>query len=558
MKRLQDKGRYNVTLCRRAEAGFASLPPPSGIAFLGLTAEIRQPANPMHRLRSESSKVSHPFFIWTVQRTGGTSLAELLMEMSEHKAAEHEPFNWRVNKPRQFAAVARNWAESKDPATLQSALTAILDERYLIKHCYELHGTPLNVKILQAAAKTDYRHILLLRRDELSRLVSKYIAEANGTWFKDYAAQVYAGIAAGKRKLQPLPVDEIVATYEHVHRTTDRIREVLGQLDVDRREVWYEDIYTGDRETRMQHLNALFQFLDFSPETIAAHQADIEKKIFAGGQNTGNILQFVPNLDAVRAALAQVGYAAPEGVAQPLPAAAAHSPEENASMIFTPEKGFVEDNGLGYSDKERRRCNARYQTFIEPHAKLFEGARVLDLGSYDGRFSFAALECGAASVMGVERRQEFIDRSHFFITGQMRERARFICDDMFEALPKLLAEGERFDVVLCLGVFYEVMDHRRLLQLMTAFEPKLIIVDTNLVDSDEGAIRVRIDADNPKTSLAGVASRGALASMARSLDLTVRYETWEPTRFQEREGLHDYFHTNKSGVRRYTLYLQRA
>ena len=503
--------------------------------------------------------MSHPFFIWTVQRTGGTSLAELLMKMSEHKSAEHEPFNWRVNKPRQFAAVARNWAETKDVPTLQSALKAIFYEKYLIKHCFELHSTPLNVKILQAAAKTDYRHILLLRRDELSRLVSKYIAEANGTWFKDYASEVYAKIASGKRELQPLPVDEIVATYQHVHRTTDRIRQVLGELNLETLEVWYEDIYAGDRGSRMERLNALFRFLDFSPEIIAAHQADIEKKIFAGGQNTGDILQFVPNLTEVKQALAQVGYSAPEDVTQPARAAETPMrPKENATMIFTPEKGFVEENGLGYSAKERRRCNARYQTFIEPNKALVEGARVLDLGSYDGRWSYAALESGAASVVGIERRQEFVDRSHFFINGDMRERARFICEDMFEALPRLLADGERFDVILCLGVFYEVMDHRRLLQLMAAFEPKLIIVDTNLVDTDEGLIRVRIDANNPKTSLAGVASRGAVASMARSLDLELRYEAWEPAHFEEHDGLNDYFKTNKAGVRRYTFYLQRA
>jgi hypothetical protein len=57
----------------------------------------------------------------------------------------------------------------------------------------------------------------------------------------------------------------------------------------------------------MAHLNALFRFLDFTPETIAAHQADIEEKIFAGGQNTRDILQFVPNLAEVKHALTAAG-----------------------------------------------------------------------------------------------------------------------------------------------------------------------------------------------------------------------------------------------------------
>jgi hypothetical protein len=161
--------------------------------------------------------------------------------------------------------------------------------------------------ILRSAAKTNYRHILLLRRDELSRLVSKFIAEANGTWFKDFAAQVYAGIVSQQRTLQPLPVGEMVNQYKHARRMTDRLREALARLNVETREVWYEDIYTGDRESRLAHLNDLFRFLDFKPETIAAHQAAIDRKIFGGGQNTGDILQFVPNLAEVRQALAAAG-----------------------------------------------------------------------------------------------------------------------------------------------------------------------------------------------------------------------------------------------------------
>jgi Methyltransferase domain len=511
-------------------------------------------------LWSECFAVSYPFFIWTVQRTGGTSLADLLMRMSEFKSAEHEPFNWRINKPRQFAAVARNWYETKDVPALQSGLKAIFAEQYLIKHCYELHGTPLNVRILRATAKTQYRHILLRRRDELSRLVSKYIAEANGTWFKDYASEVYAEIAAGSRGLRPLPVEEIVATYQHVSRATDRIQEVLRQLGVPWREVWYEDIYTGDRETRTQHLNGLFRFLGFSSETIAAHQDEIEEKIFSSGQNTRDILRFVPNLTDVRSALAAVGLSTDAG---PETAAPASNPEREphtgqAAAIFTPQKGFTEENGLGYSAKELQRHNARYETFIRPQIELIRGARVLDLGSYDGRFCYAALESGAAQVVGIEQRQDFIDRSRFIIAGAMGERVRFICDDMFEALPKMIADGERFDVILCLGVFYEIMDHHRLLHLMTQLDPKMIIMDTNLVDSDEAVIRLKT-VNGPKgEAVVGTPSRGGIELMARDLRHSVRYAHWRPDAMPTQDGLHDYLSTNKVGVRRYSFYLERA
>jgi hypothetical protein len=252
--------------------------------------------------------VSLPFILWTMQRTGGTSLTDLLMAMSEHKSAEHEPFNWRTHKPRQFGHVAQQWVETRDHAALETALSGILAERYLIKHCYELHGALFNSRVVRAAAKTDYRHILLFRRDELSRLVSKFIAEANGTWFQDYAAKVYAGILAGKRSIKPLPVDSVVKHFEHCRSVTAQLRELLYRFNVPTREIYYEDLYLGDRAARLARLNDLFEFIGFTPETIAVHHTDIEEKIFSGGQNTADVMPFVPNLEEVKAALARVGY----------------------------------------------------------------------------------------------------------------------------------------------------------------------------------------------------------------------------------------------------------
>ncbi|AXI46082.1 hypothetical protein C1J03_08665 [Sulfitobacter sp. SK012] len=37
--------------------------------------------------------MSHAYFIWTMQRTGGTTLAILLRRLSEHPSVEDEPFN---------------------------------------------------------------------------------------------------------------------------------------------------------------------------------------------------------------------------------------------------------------------------------------------------------------------------------------------------------------------------------------------------------------------------------------------------------------------------------
>src|SRR4051812_33123679 len=59
--------------------------------------------------------------------------------------------------------------------------------------------------------------------------------------------------------------------------------------------------------------------------------------------------------------------------------------------------------------EQRNRLNERCEAFFASNRDIFDGARVLDLASHDGRYSFAALKTGAAHVTGVEVRQSLID-----------------------------------------------------------------------------------------------------------------------------------------------------
>jgi hypothetical protein len=248
--------------------------------------------------------LSFPFIIWTLQRTGGTSLTELLMLMSEHKATDHEPFHLS----RAFGRVTEHWLATHDVAVLDRAMAQIFAERYLIKHCYELLPESLNAALARAAAKAPYRHVLLLRRDELSRLVSMSIAEANGTWFRDWARKVYSDVAKGDRRFEPLSLERIVTHYKGCLASTAHTKKLLKKLRIAPLRLFYEDLYMGERETRIAVLHKLFDFLDLSAETRALHQQDIEDKIFAGGHETAKVLQHVPNLMAVETALAAAGY----------------------------------------------------------------------------------------------------------------------------------------------------------------------------------------------------------------------------------------------------------
>ena len=274
--------------------------------------------------------MSYPFFIWTMQRTGGTALTDLLMQMSEHPKAEHEPFNWAKKKPRQFWPITEAWANTKNEGELLTSLDEIFSQRLLIKHCYELHGMPFNLHLMKAAAKAEYRHILLLRRDESSRLISKFIAEAQGTWFKDYASKVFKEVAHGQRKLEPFPVERVVAHYKQCRENTRLIRANLKKSGVDCVEIFYEDLYVGEHEPRLARAHELLDFLGFTPPEVANSEKKIQHTIFHSGQNSRAVAPFVPNLKEVTAALARAGCpgaTAPAGVDAEAPAVAHIGPE---------------------------------------------------------------------------------------------------------------------------------------------------------------------------------------------------------------------------------------
>ena len=255
--------------------------------------------------------MSSPFIIWTVYRSGGTNFTTLLIGMSEYKKAQNEPFSWRrdTGLARQFGHVTEAWAKTRDKAALLKSLSDILAERHIIKHCYSMpvFNPEFNLRLMEAAAKTDYRHIRLVRRDEASRLISYFVAQAYGTWRKKSAVEFFAKIGESRHMLAPLPVDKVVAAYKRVRRVTQMICQSMEEFGLPVHEVWHEDIYQSEREARLARMQNLFDFLGFAPEVIERHRARIERAIFRGGQNTASITQLVPNLQEVIEALTAAG-----------------------------------------------------------------------------------------------------------------------------------------------------------------------------------------------------------------------------------------------------------
>ena len=141
------------------------------------------------------------------------------------------------------------------------------------------------------------------------------------------------------------------------------------------------------------------------------------------------------------------------------------------------------------------RMNERYEAVFASNRDIFDGARVLDLASHDGRYSFAALKTGAAHVTGLEVRQSLIDKAQetFGFYGQDPETYRFVCGDLFEVLAH-----EKFDVdvVLCLGYLYHTYRHTELLYRLHDLAPQHLIVDTMVVPGTQPTLRIYREPDS--------------------------------------------------------------
>lgn len=81
--------------------------------------------------------------------------------------------------------------------------------------------------------------------------------------------------------------------------------------------------------------------------------------------------------------------------------------------------------------------------------KLCRGAEVLDCFTHTGSFALNAGIAGAAHVTGVDASELAVAqaRENAALNG-LSDRVEFICEDVFELLPRLEQEGRQFDVVI--------------------------------------------------------------------------------------------------------------
>ncbi len=151
---------------------------------------------------------------------------------------------------------------------------------------------------------------------------------------------------------------------------------------------------------------------------------------------------------------------------------------------------------------------------------------------------------GAAEVIGIEARPELVARYRHFPETPYKARVDLRVGEVFEALESFVSEGEEFDVVALFGLFYHVMDHFRLLQLIRLAGARIVLIDSEFMLMNNPMIqlifeRTGSDLNAPEQipgqerALIGVPSVRAMNAMARALDFDI---VWSDAGRRFRQG----------------------
>ena len=134
------------------------------------------------------------------------------------------------------------------------------------------------------------------------------------------------------------------------------------------------------------------------------------------------------------------------------------------------------------------RLALRHHAIIESNSSILRGARVFDLASHDGRWSFAALKAGAAHVTGIEVREHLIEAANktLHAYGIPATDYTFMQGDLNHALQAPVV----CDVALCLGYFYHTLNHLALIEYLASTGARHLILDGMVEPGDADVIRV--------------------------------------------------------------------
>jgi predicted nicotinamide N-methyase len=198
--------------------------------------------------------------------------------------------------------------------------------------------------------------------------------------------------------------------------------------------------------------------------------------------------------------------------------------------LFDRFPAFFETSRAGDAAKMRY----RYDLLFGTTDGLFRGKRVIDIGSHDGRWSFCALQHGAAYVCGIEAYQETgaPGIENFKHYGVAEERYSFRFGDVFEIIKEFdpARSDERFDIGLCLGFLYHTTRHFETIAQLHRLGCSTLLIETQVLPRERDAkVKYRLEDVGPPHhafSTQGVVAERTIVAIPSAAAVTMLLESF--------------------------------
>ncbi len=236
-----------------------------------------------------------PFIVWTLRRTGGTTLNNLLLDASPFTVGLHEPFN----HDREFGWVSKAYGETENLDELRQNVGSVLDAFPLFKTAFEMQAIAINKTILLEATARGYRHIILDRKAEVDRLLSLELARVTGGWGKLDAERIYSEYTSGSATMDSFDIEWLVDHLAYCRKMRLSLQQIMIEAGVTPKVVYFEDIYLNHAAGRAI-IDDLVAFVGLQPDEIEGYAQTVSDALTYMGQNSARMMDLVPNITVAR------------------------------------------------------------------------------------------------------------------------------------------------------------------------------------------------------------------------------------------------------------------
>ncbi len=214
-----------------------------------------------------------PFFIWTLQQTGGSHLTKHLLGRSSRPDIERDPFKFDSA----LAATAHR-GRTPDRKVLAQKIDSLLETSVNVQHCVETVPWEITEALVAASMEADYRHLVLYRRSPVARLLSLHAA-TNGS-----------ASMPGHHGLPNAPSLSIEQLVEIECLGANRLQQVWDMLAAQSPSVLalaIEDVLTSPQPSAARRLASLLAALRLSADPL--RDVRFVEEVLAGGDQSALI-----------------------------------------------------------------------------------------------------------------------------------------------------------------------------------------------------------------------------------------------------------------------------